>query len=1402
MVIITTPERLKQGNDTRKKDKNLSNSSPIKAFLGEVAYNAATAVPAAENFIVSLPRLVKNTYKAATDKNYGILDNISDSFGADSWGNNFIDNVIDPIAKNTFDREDWENLSDEEKVARAGGSLVPLFGINYVNKANKLTKVNKLAKNSKLNNFKNAKEIVTGNTGKLVNKEIVGNPTSRSPSQGIRGIISPIKTTNSKKLNAAAYMLPGIQVDKGIPLSQQKLAIGLQSGFIGGTYGIQEYLTNKQEELQQKQLETLIKDKRKSVNDPNNIIQYDPYALENYELNSEDDDSIIIPALLIGGSIFGGRKFIKRYGNLLTKETAKSVTDTDPEAIRGLSSKLDTKTKADISIADRFGFRRNLVNEGLISEEVANDLAVDLKTKVNYQFDNLYNGLYRKTLNRMEALRAKDPEQFNLLNRKYNIYSKMQDDAYRYGKYIAQNNDFNTENYIRKVKEGLEVPNSSYLTKEDIATLEEEIKSINSKLSEDAKKLNRDISNAFRKDYENMHNNHQISDRMYLDSLLNRKTFGDDIALYHYKPIVKDLSEPYYAKFSKLMLDTEPYDPRIMPNKEMRGPHGIDVDNSKPIDQVFEKAIKENLYNIELNKQKYRFVDELIENQTKKIEEIIQNADEKITELDNRISKINNDKFRNELIRQKKELVKDYAKQVKGLFHIKHIGSVDLHSSPNTIIPASPMFNLGNPNKNELHKLLNDYNNTASGLMDKYQGKLDTAKDLIALPFDGRIDYYKVDQAIADAFNFNPTLPNKIFELLKASKSLVQSTITGRFNPGFAPAAFTMSLHEALTVFPKIASELELLQPASRFAYLHEVGRAMREQFIYGQARDISDKITKNLVANVDLTPNERFLMNNNLRNMERKISNLLKTKIEAFGGGSQKPLTRNNERFFTLNTKSKISDNIYRFLIKHDGIDGAIQKAKILDYMQMALREGPQLGLTQYFGKLSGAIKNGEIVDPKKMVKIIDVVSTYTANVGKQGTGKGILGGLSKITSDYVTYGNIFIQSLAPKVRASGILDGISNLYNLSMRVFDPNARMCDTLMLMKANASQLIHNKFIQGLIFTSFIPTVLAYVWNHGSKENINSYYQRSDYDKASKFMLMNFFGTGNHLYIPKDQEVAMIDSLLYTILDSVFGMSKYNELDPGFEHSKVVMQSVARSLGVDSIPALDLLANASGKDINLNPFDENFGINDLSRNKLNPDMTETVYKNGLFNQEATSLINSIFGVLGSSLLTASEEYNVGQGGDTSASDAMNSFVDRFTKTSKLFGNKAVSTYNETSKTVYNKRNLINKIATIPDKNRNQQIVYDFIKMYNRNRIKPIHDEITKYRDLANTIRVTSKTKSGKVLDYSKRKDMINEVNKKLQLKFAEEYHEFENLDKLLQAKFGNGLTLENFMEKLYG
>ena len=464
--------------------------------------------------------------------------------------------------------------------------------------------------------------------------------------------------------------------------------------------------------------------------------------------------------------------------------------------------------------------------------------------------------------------------------------------------------------------------------------------------------------------------------------------------------------------------------------------------------------------------------------------------------------------------------------------------------------------------------------------------------------------------------------------------------------------------------------------------------------------------------------------------------------------------------------------------------------------------REGPQLGLTQYFGKLSGAIKNGEIVDPKKMVKIIDVVSTYTANVGKQGTGKGILGGLSKITSDYVTYGNIFIQSLAPKVRASGILDGISNLYNLSMRVFDPNARMCDTLMLMKANASQLIHNKFIQGLIFTSFIPTVLAYVWNHGSKENINSYYQRSDYDKASKFMLMNFFGTGNHLYIPKDQEVAMIDSLLYTILDSVFGMSKYNELDPGFEHSKVVMQSVARSLGVDSIPALDLLANASGKDINLNPFDENFGINDLSRNKLNPDMTETVYKNGLFNQEATSLINSIFGVLGSSLLTASEEYNVGQGGDTSASDAMNSFVDRFTKTSKLFGNKAVSTYNETSKTVYNKRNLINKIATIPDKNRNQQIVYDFIKMYNRNRIKPIHDEITKYRDLANTIRVTSKTKSGKVLDYSKRKDMINEVNKKLQLKFAEEYHEFENLDKLLQAKFGNGLTLENFMEKLYG
>ena len=55
-------------------------------------------------------------------------------------------------------------------------------------------------------------------------------------------------------------------------------------------------------------------------------------------------------------------------------------------------------------------------------------------------------------------------------------------------------------------------------------------------------------------------------------------------------------------------------------------------------------------------------------------------------------------------------------------------------------------------------------------------------------------------------------------------------------------------------------------------------------------------------------------------------------------------------------------------------------------------------------------------------------------------------------------------------------------------------------------------------------------------------------------------------------------------------------------------------------------------------------------------------------------------------------------------------------------------------------------------------------------------------------------------GTVLDFEGRKAKISEMNEQLQQMFAREYHEFENLDNLLEQQYGNGINLNNFMEKL--
>lgn len=261
------------------------------------------------------------------------------------------------------------------------------------------------------------------------------------------------------------------------------------------------------------------------------------------------------------------------------------------------------------------------------------------------------------------------------------------------------------------------------------------------------------------------------------------------------------------------------------------------------------------------------------------------------------------------------------------------------------------------------------------------------------------------------------------------------------------------------------------------------------------------------------------------------------------------------------------------------------------------------------------------------------------------------------------------------------------------------------------------------------------------------------------------------------------------MVYSFWDNALGMSKYNKNDPAFNKNMMMLEGLKRSVGLDFQPA-KVLANVIGSN----------GVNTLPRDKINNDLSETAYENGIANQQITALTNTLFGQLGSAFLSAAEEGKVGSRSGTVFGDMASAFLD------KTFGTigfiqtdmtRNMSLSNETIKQVYKKRNILKKIASVTDKNPEQQKVYDLIKMYNRNRIKGIQEQISLLRKEIDHIRANSKTSDGKTSSYYSRKANINELTQQLQQLYKNEYNEYNKLDSLLQQLYGNNISIETFM-----
>lgn len=1368
------------------KEQKSTEPGVIRNALGGLFSGLATTITDLGALGEMYPKAVEGLTRAAIDPKYSLKDAAIDTIVDNK--NLQASTYIDESIRDLMGLKHQEDLSGTEQLASISGELLPIIASGG---SKGLIKV-----------------------GKGLQKRVLRSAKKKAIDAGKALSSKEIKDISNKTDLATGLLLPGVQITKGASKGQQAFELATQVGIpLGINEAVragagQEGIFNDYTPIKNQQI-SLINDKRRIkgkdfVEDlaPGVI---DTYNLDNIAAEENKKSEKLKNAALVGGAVLGSIAAGRKLRSLFGKELKVSLDNT--KNTEDFIDNLDLKTKLDMTTADRFAFKTKAVENKLLSEETANSLAQDMHSKINSAFNtgNLGDGVElsfspQGTYDKLRTLKLTDNLAYSNIEQFIELNSILQDETNRFNKYLNKGTtDLSPNEYLDKKLAG-DLQNDDMVNYSDPKYLQKQAnirKELLNRINKNpvTKQILNEISQIGDALLKKMENSNMFS-LEELESLRKNRTVDN---LFIYKPRVLDNKKSVYQRLLNYLLEKTPYKRNQVTNDAFRGE--MPLNNAKNYLDVFENNFKQTLLEIHNNTIIRKSIKEMEDGSYVKINKALDNFD---TELAEKTEKLL-DKGQSFDVRG---LVNKYQKSIQDLFAARPIGSVKINSTNNMHNTPRNIFDLLNRPKNDKNALHNAIENTLSQKNAKIKEAIKdrkTANNIISFKENGIEYFYEVDPYIKSAFELNSELPSMFAKVMKDMKNVVQTTITGKLNPAFSVPSTLMSTHEGLTLLPTLAKKLNLASDeVSRIGYLKEFATSYKDLLVNDVLTNTMRKYNKALVLNKDIPngPLSKFIQKVNIDEVQAKLKSSLLTQIKESGGASAKPFNTNEGIFYTLNENTKFSDNIEKFLLKHDGINGAVQKIKMLDYLQQSLRESPSLALTRYFGKATGAIKDNKIVDPKKLAEVIDIIGTNTANVGRSGVGSGLAGGFAKFIENYVPYGNVMIKSLAPKVRASGIASGIENISQTIADAFDPKVRYIDILKRIQQNSSELIKNKFVEGLLVTSLMPSTIQYVWNHGSQENIEDFYALSDYEKASKFILVNFFGKGRHLSLAKDQEVALADTLYTTMLDGIIGMSRYNPQDPAFEQSRLITQSLARSVGLDSIPALDIIANVSGKDINLNIFSDEPFITDLSRNKINSDMSETAYQNGLLNQETSALIRSLFGIVGSTLLGSVEEANVGSQNDTGIEDATQSIVDNLTKSARILTTtKNISSYNQTSKAVYNKQNLINKIASVSNKNEKQQEIYETVKTYNRNRIKPLHDAITEMRKSINSVRSTGRMADGTVLDYDGRKAEANEMNKKLQKLFTKEYKEFENLDKLLEQMYGKGITLQNFMEKTY-
>lgn len=1268
----------------------------------------------------------------------------------------------------------------------------------------------KLFKNTLQSQLKNQ-------TSKKVRKNILLRNAKSAPTLGTAR--DAALKQYDKVQNRLGYVLPGIQTTptkqlkqyfKGKGLSPEQITQAVrnkklkeivpQVGFAFGGYELGNYLNDEQ---------GILNDYRKNFD-------------ENLDFSQEQliDQSIldnVLPAVITGAAIIGGYKYL----NAATKSNIDKVTSQNTDILaqnklsRELLSNTDSKLSQNLTanLADRTNIAGDPAFSKLFTPDIEANLRQDLSSHVNRQWNtgdigySIDNGIpFVKHNIELQTLAQTKPELMNAIDKLLMIDSNLQEYALDYNKNMFKGGYRDIDKFLSTdeiVQQTADTTIKDLLSERNKLIKQIRTDNQGAKLLDDINNIDQALLKANQKA--------GIINTQELEFLKKNRTIG---GFFSYVRRVGQADDPsILSNIKEAFLGKNVTDFRAKDTDIMRKGYNYRTDLRKR-GEIFEQDVKSVLRELDINSIKKDILPKMLENQfnwtkeyDKSLKNLIKAGD--IIEADKLVDRLAN------------------------ATRIKFLGKTNFrNATPHQ--PSNNMYSLLNKPVSELPTINKVVSFKATPYQDtgSFSKKIENRalKQNIVSYFDENGDefLFEVSPLLGRALDFSPEVSSAIGNAAKVAKNIMQSLTTGALNPGFAATSAIYSTMEGLTALPKIMKDLllgDFNKVSDSIGYIKATIKAGKERYSKLMTEDLINSWEQEYIKYNGNVASSKILQKYTQADIEAKRSALNKlflSRAEEAGAITHRIPTETVGRFYEITPEMTNTTKFMNLIRQKYGNLRGTTAIKMIGFVQEALRNAGNDGMLLY---LAGKKQVESLPELRQIANTISKNITDSSKLGNfSGLGGELVGGIAK----YTPYGQVFVKSIAAKVAASGTSNGIEFLKTAAKQLKTSDTKVIDVLTQLKLGTEALKNNAFIQGLIVTAGIPATISYLWNHKDADTRNSYYQISDYDKASKFILTDFFGKGRHLSIPFEQEVGVVAKVVETLLDTELHGSRMQYTDPAFQHHKLIMQAMARSLNIENLVYPELILNAAG-------YQSNFGvggssvISPLPPNQKNIDGTETALQNGVFSQQSRAMINTIFGSLGTTLANSIEQGHIGArdvGFTQGTKDFLSSFGTRMTKGLPFVPNDNKFTYrasNQTQQQNKLKQNTIDKLRKLrnfeqninafgrrsgnklmneaqiqmipPELQPTKQIADVAVPIFNKN-IAPLFEKVSStYKQIA-TYNATGRDRFGNVVNASDRFNYQQKKNREIQKLHEQIYHEFEQLEYLLTNQFGRDITLIDF------